>query len=64
VPPRERRSIFRAFRRGRSADTTGGVGLGLALVQRWAALLGGKIALHAPDKSMGACFQLVLPMKE
>jgi signal transduction histidine kinase len=64
VPPRERRSIFRAFRRGRSADTTGGVGLGLALVQRWAALLGGKIALHAPDKSMGACFRLELPINE
>src|SRR5205085_2380124 len=42
VAKRERRAIFRAFRRGRTADATGGgVGLGLALARRWARLLGG-----------------------
>ncbi len=61
VAPAERRSIFRAFRRGRTADVTGGVGLGLALAQRWARLLGGRLALRATGPEGGACFQLWLP---
>jgi signal transduction histidine kinase len=59
VAPRERRAIFRAFRRGHGTDTTGGVGLGLALAQRWAGVLGGKLTLRSPDT--GACFRLELP---
>ena len=62
VQPRERRSIFRAFRRGRSADVTGGVGLGLALAQRWARLLGGKVSLRSSQRCPGACFRLELPV--
>ena len=62
VQPRERRSIFRAFRRGRSADVTGGVGLGLALAQRWARLLGGKLSLRSSQSCPGACFRLELPV--
>jgi len=62
VAPAERRSIFRAFRRGRHADVTaGGVGLGLALAHRWTHLLGGRLSLLAPHASGGACFQLLLP---
>ncbi|HXG10921.1 MAG TPA: HAMP domain-containing sensor histidine kinase [Gemmataceae bacterium] len=62
VAPRERRSIFRPFRRGRDADVTaGGVGLGLALAQRWAALLGGRLTLL--PGSAGACFRLELPFQ-
>lgn len=61
VAPREQRSIFRAFRRGRDADVTaGGVGLGLALAQRWATLLGGRLSLCSESK-VGACFRLELP---
>src|SRR5262249_22280471 len=46
TPPGDRRPIFRRFRRGRGADgVAGGVGLGLALAQRWAHLLGGKLPL-------------------
>jgi signal transduction histidine kinase len=62
IPPRERRSIFRAFRRGRSADVmAGGVGLGLALAHRWARLLGGRLTLEAAREAGGACFRVSLP---
>lgn len=61
VAVRERRAIFRPFRRGNGTDATGGVGLGLALAQRWTRLLGGKLALRACSSSQGACFQLELP---
>jgi signal transduction histidine kinase len=61
VPAGERRAIFRAFRRGRSADaTTGGVGLGLALARRWTHLLGGRLSLVCPPGG-GACFRVELP---
>jgi signal transduction histidine kinase len=62
VPQRERRAIFQPFRRGRRVEATwGGVGLGLALAQRWAQALGGKLALR-PVKEGGVCFQLELPL--
>jgi len=63
VPARESRSIFRPFRRGRDADVTaGGVGLGLALAQRWAQLLGGRLVLQTTSGSAGACFRLKIPL--
>jgi signal transduction histidine kinase len=59
----ERRSIFRPFRRGKGADVTaGGVGLGLALAERWAQLLGGRLTLGACPEGGGACFRLELPL--
>ncbi len=62
VPKRERRSIFRDFRRGRTADATGGgVGLGLALARRRARLLGGELTLRSSVS--GACFLLHLPLE-
>jgi signal transduction histidine kinase len=62
VPAREQRSIFRPFRRGRGDHATvGGVGLGLALAQRWARLLGGKLTLLRSPQQGGACFRLELP---
>jgi signal transduction histidine kinase len=63
VPQRERRSIFLAFCRGHAADVTaGGVGLGLALAQRWAQLLGGRLTLCSSPERTGACFRLELPL--
>jgi signal transduction histidine kinase len=62
VPLRERRSIFRPFRRGRGVEVTaGGVGLGLALAQRWAGFLGGRLSLQQRPHGAGACFRLELP---
>jgi signal transduction histidine kinase len=59
VSPAERRAIFRAFRRGRKVEATGGgVGLGLALAQRWSRLLGGRLSLC--PSGPGACFRLEL----
>jgi signal transduction histidine kinase len=64
VPCGERHSIFRAFTRGQQADVTaGGVGLGLALAQRWAGLLGGRLTLCSDPQRVGACFRLELPLK-
>lgn len=64
VSPRERQAIFRPFRRGRSSETVaGGVGLGLALAQRWANLLGGKLSLQPSRTGIGACFALRLPFE-
>jgi signal transduction histidine kinase len=63
VVPSERRAIFRPFRRGRGVDlTAGGVGLGLALAQRWARLLGGKLRLCNGPEWSGACFRIELPL--
>jgi signal transduction histidine kinase len=62
VTKRERGSIFRPFRRGRDADVkAGGVGLGLALATRWAALVGGRLGVCAGADGIGACFRLELP---
>jgi signal transduction histidine kinase len=63
VAPREWRSIFRPFCRGHDVEATGGVGLGLALAQRWARLLGGTLTLQpsAFSQGTGARFRLELP---
>jgi signal transduction histidine kinase len=64
VPLRDRRLVFRPFRRGRSTDPAlGGVGLGLALSQRWARLLGGELTLCHDNAIAGACFTLRLPTR-
>jgi signal transduction histidine kinase len=65
VPVKDRRRIFRAFRRGRDADeTAGGVGLGLALARRWTRLLGGRLTLQSGSEDRGACFRVELPLPE
>ena len=62
IPLLERRSIFRAFQRGKRTEVvTGGVGLGLALAKRWAKLLGGRLILRSSPNIPGACFRLELP---
>ncbi len=62
IAPRERRTIFRTFSRGRNVEpSTGGVGLGLSLARRWAELLGGSLELAPASAEGGACFRLILP---
>jgi signal transduction histidine kinase len=62
VPTGERRSIFQPFCRGNGADViAGGVGLGLALAQRWTRLLGGTLTVHAGEGGTGARFRLTIP---
>jgi signal transduction histidine kinase len=64
VPPAERKSIFKPFRRGEKADcTAGGAGLGLALAKSWAEVLGGTLSYRPADGGTGACFRLELPGK-
>ncbi len=64
VAANERKSIFKPFRRGATADTTaGGAGLGLALAKQWAEVLGGTVAYRPADGAPGACFRLELPAK-
>jgi len=63
VSRRERRRVFKPFRRGRGCATnSAGIGLGLALAQRWAKLLGGKLELRSDRAHRpGACFCLTIP---
>ncbi len=64
IPRKNRRTIFRPFRRGCSIDSQqpGGIGLGLALAKRWARLLDGHLELLTPNPSRGgACFRFTCP---
>jgi signal transduction histidine kinase len=63
ILPSERRRIFRAFHKSahEAAESSPGVGLGLALSRRLAKSLGG--SLECIDSQTGACFVLSLPVK-
>lgn len=62
IPAGERKSVFKPFRRGATADATaGGAGLGLALAKQWAEALGGTVAYRPAAGATGACFRLELP---
>lgn len=63
ISGRDRRRIFKPFRRGRLQASTvaGGTGLGLALARSWAKLLGGRLDLRPPTAGRGARFRLSLP---
>jgi signal transduction histidine kinase len=64
IARRDRRRIFKPFRRGESdgAHKAGGVGLGLALARSWARLLGGRLDLMPAEPGRGARFRLTLPI--
>ena len=61
IPPSEHASIFLKFARGGSSRGTAGTGLGLYLVERIVARMGGEIALRSATDT-GATFTVRLPM--
>ncbi len=65
VSRKHRRAIFKPFRRAQREGTASpGIGLGLALANRWAKLLGGKLELVCDRrKEPGARFRLTLPLQ-
>lgn len=63
IPPGEQTRVFEPFYRGSNAGETAGVGLGLSLVSRAVAALGGQVALQsAPHK--GTTFTVTLKKRE
>lgn len=63
IPPEQQAHVFEPFVQGDggAARAHGGVGLGLAMTQKLAELLGGKVALRR-DMSVGAAFVLTVPV--
>jgi signal transduction histidine kinase len=72
IPPREQARIFEPFVRGERSvrDQRPGSGLGLHLVKRVAAMLGGSVMLESPYENLagvaqpGCRFTVTLPFKE
>jgi PAS domain S-box-containing protein len=63
VPPELRSTIFEAFRQGPDApEHSPGVGIGLALVARFAELHGGHASVEERQGG-GACFRVWLPLR-
>ncbi len=64
IAPERRETLFQAFQQVAPGDAykDGGVGLGLTIVQRLAAMLGGRVEVFgAPGQ--GTCFSVFLPLK-
>ena len=60
VPPEDRERIFELFRRGRNAESDGGVGIGLAICQTIVERHGGRIWVE-DGPSGGSRFSFLLP---
>jgi len=64
VRPEERESIFESFSRGTNAVGVEGMGLGLYLARRIAALHGGTVTVDSPGEGEGATFTLRIPITQ
>ncbi|MCA2978378.1 MAG: response regulator [Myxococcaceae bacterium] len=63
IPPAQREAVFEPFRQADSSTARyhGGTGLGLALVKRWSASMGGSVELD-PSVEAGSCFVVRMPL--
>ena len=60
IPANERDTIFDIFLRGKHVGQDGGTGMGLAVAQRLAHSIGGRIVLRSPEGG-GCTFEVHLP---
>lgn len=63
IPPAEHRRIFDSFTQLGVIEHREGLGLGLSIVARFVAQLGGEVALDSTP-GQGSCFTVLLPMQE
>lgn len=61
IPDEERKQLFSLFQKGSQVDSSGGMGLGLALSARLAHVLGGRVQVES-KVGEGSCFTLDLPL--
>ena len=64
IPPSERERVFERFHRtdgGRTRSTSGGAGLGLAIVRAIAEAHKGTVRVEESENGHGAAIELVLP---
>jgi PAS domain S-box-containing protein len=66
VPPELLPRIFEPFTQGEQtlARSSGGLGLGLALVKRLVSLHAGEVRAHSPGRGQGATFTVLLPLAD
>ena len=63
IPADELDAVFEPFRSATTAGTSAGAGLGLSIVQRIVALLGGTVGVQS-TLGVGTTFRVVLPLEE
>lgn len=63
IPPAEHQRIFDSFTQLGVIEHREGLGLGLSIVARFVAQLGGEVALDSAP-GQGSCFTVLLPMQE
>lgn len=64
IPPDDRAHLFAPFYRAKNVGSTRGIGLGLTIVQQYAALINGQVTCESAGLNHGATFSLVLSAAE
>jgi two-component system CheB/CheR fusion protein len=55
--------LFERFRQAESATSSGGLGIGLALVRELVEAHGGTVAASSPGHGLGSTFTIALPLR-